>query len=124
MAQDLKTISRDFLLLCAKGDSRTAFEKYVAKNFKHHNAWFKGDAHTLMLAMEESAKQNPGTDLQIKHVLQDNNMVAVHSHIKHKAQDPGMAVMHIMRFENDKIAELWDFGQPVPKDMVNENGMF
>jgi predicted SnoaL-like aldol condensation-catalyzing enzyme len=35
-----------------------------------------------------------------------------------------MAVMHIMRFENDKIAELWDFGQPVPKDMVNENGMF
>jgi predicted SnoaL-like aldol condensation-catalyzing enzyme len=35
-----------------------------------------------------------------------------------------MAVMHIFRFEGDKIAELWDFGQEAPKDMPNENGMF
>ena len=27
-------------------------------------------------------------------------------------------------FENDSIAELWDFGQAVPEDMENENGMF
>ncbi len=23
-----------------------------------------------------------------------------------------------------KIAELWDFGQAVPENMINENGMF
>jgi predicted SnoaL-like aldol condensation-catalyzing enzyme len=32
--------------------------------------------------------------------------------------------MHIFRFDTGKIAEIWDFGQPVPEEPVNENGMF
>jgi predicted SnoaL-like aldol condensation-catalyzing enzyme len=47
-----------------------------------------------------------------------------HSRVRQNPGDPDYAVMHIFRFEADKIAELWDFGQEVPKDIVNENGMF
>lgn len=110
--------------MAARGDSREAFSLYVAQDFRHHNAWFKGDADTLMKAMEESAKENPDKTFEIQRTLEDGELVAVHSHIKQNPQDLGAAVIHIFRFEDDKIAELWDFGQPVPADQVNENGMF
>jgi predicted SnoaL-like aldol condensation-catalyzing enzyme len=35
-----------------------------------------------------------------------------------------IAVVHIFRFENGKIAELWDVGQAVPDGAVNEHSMF
>lgn len=36
----------------------------------------------------------------------------------------GAAVVHIFRFDDDRIVELWDIGQAVPEASVNENGMF
>ncbi|WP_163411562.1 nuclear transport factor 2 family protein [Flavobacterium ajazii] len=119
-----KSIVRNFLKLAATGHSHEAFQLYVSKNFKHHNAYFKGDADTLMLAMEESAKTNPNKILTIQHILEDGNLVAVHSHVRQNSTDLGAAVVHIFRFESDKIVELWDLGQPIPNKIINENGMF
>lgn len=119
-----KEIAKNFLKLAASGHSHEGFKLYVTVNFKHHNAHFKGDAETLMLAMEESARKNPNKIFTIHHILEDKNTVAVHSHLKQNSEDAGFAVVHILKFENDKIIELWDLGQPVPKDSINENGMF
>ncbi len=119
----LKEKARDFLSRCARGDSRKAFEMYVAKNFKHHNAYFKGDANTLMVAMEDAHKASPNKVFNMLRALEDGDLVAVHSLVKQDQMEVGYVVMHIMRFEGDKIAELWDFGQEIPKDMPNENGM-
>jgi predicted SnoaL-like aldol condensation-catalyzing enzyme len=121
---DLKQIAIDFLILSSKGKSREAFSKYVSKNFKHHNIYFKGDGESLMIAMEDNAKKNPSKICDIKRSLQDGNLVATHSHVRQKPEDPGAAVVHIFRFENDKIAELWDLEQPVPLETVNEIGIF
>jgi predicted SnoaL-like aldol condensation-catalyzing enzyme len=49
--------------------------------------------------------------------------VMVYSRIKQKVEDLGAAVVHIFRFHKGKIVEMWDVGQPVPKDSPNENGM-
>jgi predicted SnoaL-like aldol condensation-catalyzing enzyme len=38
--------------------------------------------------------------------------------------ESGVAVVHIFRFQGDRIAELWDIGQPVPQDSPNQAGMF
>ena len=119
-----KYIAREFLKLAAKGHSHEAFRLYVGKNFKHHNAYFKGNADTLMLAMEESARKNPNKIFEIHHILSDHDLVAVHSHLKQNSEDVGFAVVHIFKFESDKIIELWDLGQPIPAEMINENGMF
>jgi len=119
-----KSIARNFLTLAATGHSHEAFRLYAGQNFKHHNAYFKGDADTLMLALEESARTNPNKIFEIHHVLKDGDLVAVHSHVKQSSVDSGVAVVHIFRFESDKIVELWDLGQPIPKESINENGMF
>ena len=68
---DYKQIATDFLMLASKGKSREAFSKYVSKNFKHHNIYFKGDGESLMIAMEENAKKNPDKIFNIKRSLQD-----------------------------------------------------
>lgn len=119
-----KYIAQEFLKLAAKGHSHEAFRLYVGKNFKHHNAYFKGDAQTLMLAMDESSRKNPYKTLKIHHALRDGDMVAVHSHVKQNSTDPGAAVVHLFKFESDKIVELWDLGQSIPTEIKNENGMF
>lgn len=119
-----KDIAHHFLTLCAKGESREAFQLYVANEFKHHNAFFKGDRESLMIAIEESAVSSPNKVFEIQRILEDGDLVAVHSKVQLETEELILAIMHIMEFEGDKIVELWDFGQAAPEEMVNENGMF
>ena len=119
-----KEAATDFLKLAASGRAREAFERYVAPNFRHHNAHFPGDGPSLMKAMDENAAQNPDKALTIHRVVADGNDVATYSEVHHRKGDRGAAVVHMFRFENDRIVELWDVGQEVPADSPNKNGMF
>lgn len=120
-----KEIAQDFLKLASSGQPRKAFELYVADDFIHHNAYFKGDRQTLMLAMEDAHKQNPNKVFEMQRALEDGSLVAVHSRVEQEGESGWIgAVMHIFRFDNSKVVELWDFGQGVPEQQINENGMF
>jgi predicted SnoaL-like aldol condensation-catalyzing enzyme len=119
-----KEIAQHFLTLCAKGESRQAFELHVAIEFIHHNAFFKGDRESLIIAIEENAVSSPNKVFEIQRILEDGNLVAVHSKVQLEKVEITLAIMHIMQFEGDKIVELWDFGQAAPEVMANENGMF
>jgi predicted SnoaL-like aldol condensation-catalyzing enzyme len=121
---DIKARAIDFLLLASKGKIQDAYQQYIADDFTHHNSHFKGDGQSLKKAMEENHLQNPTKFLTIKHALQDGDLVALHSHVKMNPEDRGMALVHIFRFKNNRIAELWDLGEPIPAETVNENGMF
>ncbi|BAH42550.1 hypothetical protein BBR47_15730 [Brevibacillus brevis NBRC 100599] len=124
MGTILKENAVSFLQLVASGNVREAYQRYAGPNFRHHNPFFRGDAHSLMLAMEENAAKNPHKILEVKRAIEEGNIVAVHSHVKQNQEDLGGAVVHIFRFHNDQIVELWDVGQPIPADSPNENGMF
>jgi predicted SnoaL-like aldol condensation-catalyzing enzyme len=113
-----------FLRLAASGRVHEAYSQHIASGFRHHNPYFAGDAGALLAGMEENARQNPGKQLDIQRALEDGDLVAVHSHVRHQPGDRGAAVVHIFRFEGDRIAELWDLGQPVPDESPNANGMF
>ncbi len=77
-----------------------------------------------MAGMEENARQNPDKRLDVLHVVEEGDVVAVHSRVQQKPDDRGAALVHLFRFEGDRIVELWDIGQPVPAESVNTNGMF
>ncbi|MCA1318654.1 nuclear transport factor 2 family protein [Bacillus tianshenii] len=114
----------DFLNLVASGSVREGFAKYISAEFIHHNPFFQGDAESIMLAMEENAAQNPSKVFDVKLAIEEKEYVAVHSHVKQNAEDLGAAVVHIFRFEGDRVVELWDLGQAVPAESLNKNGMF
>ncbi|MGZ6485526.1 MAG: nuclear transport factor 2 family protein [Pseudobdellovibrio sp.] len=119
-----KEIATFFLNLAANGEVEEAYEKFVAPDFKHHNQYFSGDRESLKQGMIESAQKKPNKKFEIKMVIQDEDVVSAFSHLKFHADDIGMAVVHILKFKNEKIIEMWDLGQPIPKDSPNKNGMF
>ncbi|WP_442598656.1 nuclear transport factor 2 family protein [Neobacillus sp. D3-1R] len=120
----LKEKAVSFLKLVASGEVREAYQKFIGPDFRHHNAYFKGDAHSLMIAMEENATQNPDKTFEIKRSIEDGEFVWVHSHVKQNQNDPGAALVHIFRFHNGLIVEAWDIGMAIPVNSPNENGIF
>jgi len=120
-----KEAAKDFLRMAAAGQVREAYRAYVSADCRHHNPYFRGDVESLMLAMEESAAKHPNKVLEIHRVIGDGDLVAVHSHVVLSPEDSkGMALVHIFRFEGEKIIELWDIGQALPEIIPNEHGMF
>ena len=112
-----------FLTLAASGRLDEAYG-HVSASFRHHNPYFKGDAESLKAGMGQAHAKFPNTTLVVQRVLEDGELVAVHSRVRHSADTPEIAVVHILRFEDERIAEMWDVGMEAPKDSPNENGMF
>lgn len=120
----LKEAALAFLQLAAAGQVDEAFARFAAANFRHHNPGFAGDAAALQAGMRDNAQQHPDKTFEVQRVIAEGELVVVHSRIQLPAQALTLAVVHIFRFENGRIAELWDIGQPQPITMVNGHGMF
>jgi predicted SnoaL-like aldol condensation-catalyzing enzyme len=120
---DQRKTAIEFLQLASSGNVHDAFRRVLPK-FRHHNPHFAGDAMTLSHAMATNAKENPNKVFEVKRSIAEGDLVAVHSCVSLKPEAQDVAVVHIFRFEDGRIAELWDVGQPVPPDSSNEHGMF
>jgi len=84
-----------------------------------------GDASSLRKGMEEAHQKMPNRSIEVARALEDGDLVAVHSRVtRQDPTAPEIAVVHIFRFEGDRIAELWDVGQELPKESPNKNGPF
>jgi len=118
-----KEIAVEFLRMVASGDVENAFSLYVSTNLKHHNPYFKKDISSLKTGMQEDANQNPQKELIILRAMADEEGVAVHSLIKQNPNDSGYILVHFFKFQRDKISELWDLAQEIPKEIINENGI-
>lgn len=120
-----KEVARQLLQMAGLGNVRAAYELFIAPDFIHHNQYFKGDRNSLLTAMEKAHKSHPNKSIDVKFTYEDGDTVITHSLVKRqnpKLQD--VAVMHIFRFKNDRVVELWDLGQEISKESPNEHGMF
>ncbi len=124
MANTNKNIAVSFLEMASSGKVQEAYSKFVGDGFRHHNPFFEGSAESLQKGMEENAMQNPDKVLEVKRVIEEGDFVMVHGLVRHKPGELGVALVHIFRFENGLIVELWDLGQPVPEKSPNQYGMF
>ncbi|MBI3153303.1 MAG: nuclear transport factor 2 family protein [Chloroflexi bacterium] len=124
MTDSNKNAAVSFLELASSGKVDEAYSKFIGEGFRHHNPFFEGSAKSLQAGMKENAKQNPNKVLEVKRVIVEGEFVVTHSHIQQKAGEPGAAVVHIFRFEKGRIVEIWDLGQPVPRESPNQYGMF
>jgi len=123
-ARSRKDSARAFLRLAVTGKVREAYERFVGAGFRHHNPYFRGDADSLRAGMEEAHAKFPRTAIDIQRALEDGNLVAVHSRVKHEPAGRDIAVVHLFRFKGSKIVELWDVAVEAPADSPNEHGLF
>ncbi|KRG71558.1 nuclear transport factor 2 family protein [Pseudoxanthomonas dokdonensis] len=117
-------IASEFLTMAASGQVREAYQRHVADGFVHHNAYFPADRQSLLLAMEQSAQGEPNKSFTVRQVIDGGDRVAVLSHLQRAQSDQQYAVVHILRFENNRIVELWDVAQQIPEELPNLLGMF
>jgi predicted SnoaL-like aldol condensation-catalyzing enzyme len=103
---------------------REAFETWVQPGYIQHNPLAATGRDAAIAFLEPFFQGHPDAVYSIKRIIADGNLVAVHSHAKFAAGDPGLAVIDILRVEHCKIAEHWDVAQPVPEKSANSNGMF
>ena len=124
MSDTNTTNAVSFLQLASSGKVREAFEKYTGNGFRHHNPFFEGSAEALQAGMEENARQSPDKVFTILRTVSEGDFVVTHSHVQQNPDQRGAVVVHTFRFENGRIVELWDVGQPIPESSPNQNGMF
>jgi predicted SnoaL-like aldol condensation-catalyzing enzyme len=117
-----REVAIKFLETCALQSPKVAFAEYTNPNFKHHNQYFPGDGNSLMNAMIEADSKQPNKSFTIKQVYETGDRVALYSHVVKDTME--IAVIHMLRFENGKISEMWDVGQVMDKNSPNKNGMF
>ncbi len=119
-----KETALSFLRMVEAGKIREAYAHHVAGDFRSHNPFFGDSASDLMAAMEADQRVHPDKRLEVQHAIAEGDLVAVHSRLRMGADDPGIAAVHLFRFANGRIVELWDVGQPVPAESPNRRGMF
>ncbi len=113
-----------FLQLVVAGRIDEAYEKYVDMKGKHHNPFFPAGFPALKKGMIENHARFPRKQLAVKNVLGDGDLVVVHSHIVLSPGEPGIATVHLFRFQDSRIEEMWDCGRPIPADSPNKDGVF
>ncbi len=95
MTQSRKDAAIEFLTFVASGKVREAYQRHVAAGFRHHNPYFRGDAASLMEAMEQNAVKNPDKVFEVQRALQDGEQLAVFSRVRQKPGERGAAAVHI-----------------------------
>lgn len=105
-------------------DVRGAFETWVDPGYIQHNPMAATGRDAAIGFLEPFFAANPGVRYEIKRVIADGNLVAVHSWGRFAENDRGVAVVDILRIDGCKVMEHWDVVQPVPEKAANTNGMF
>ncbi len=105
-------------------DVRGAFETWVNPGYIQHNPMAATGRDAAIGFLEPFFKTNPGIRYEIKRVIADGNLVAVHSWGRFSESDRGVAVVDILRVQRCRVMEHWDVVQPVPEQAANANGMF
>lgn len=121
--KDLPAVATAFLHCAARGEMDAAW-RHVAPGFRHHNVHFPADGEALKQAMADNARQFPRKTLTVRRVLRDADQVMTLAEVHHVPGDAGFIVAHVFRFEDGRIAELWDLAQALPHPPVNANGAF
>ena len=102
---------------------RKAFEMYVAEEYIQHNPNIPDGREAAIAALEPKFSQ-PLAIFDIKRILVDGDLAAIHLHGRFSPDDAGGAVVDLFRLKDWLIVEHWDVLQAVPINCINPHSMF
>lgn len=120
-----KKIAVDFFnVLLVEKKPREAFERYAGKKYIQHNPVADDGWDGAINFLSDWFAKNPRAIIQIKKVIAEGDLVAIHHHMRTSPEVRGTAAVDIFRIENGKVVEHWDVVQPIPEKSANPHPMF
>ncbi|HZW58498.1 MAG TPA: nuclear transport factor 2 family protein [Nitrososphaerales archaeon] len=123
-------IVKDFFQLIVQGRPKEGLA-FFSSDCIQHNPYVKGGMDALldaMAAMQKESPKYPDPYFNVKYILVDRDMAAVHTELLNSKSNPsqgGLRQVHLFRFgANNKIVEYWDITQTIQPDMPNAKGAF
>jgi len=103
---------------------RLGFERYVAVDYIQHNPMAAQGRESAIDFIERILKNVPKRTVKIVRTIAEDDLVALHIHVREEPEDLGDAHADFFRVENGIIVEHWDVIQPVPQHGSAQNVMF
>lgn len=102
-----------------------AVDRYMAEPYVQHNPHAEDGMAGSKIAIRSLVAQFPEMHIEVKRVLAEGDLVALHNHLVLLPGTDGMATVDIFRFNAEgRIVEHWDVIQEVPAAAANRNTMF
>jgi predicted SnoaL-like aldol condensation-catalyzing enzyme len=125
-----KTVVAELFKLMGSGKFKEGL-RFFAPDCVQHNPYVGGSmddlTDSMAAAMKEMVPKFPDAEFRVEHILEGEDMVAVHTNLLNSRSKPGeggLRQIHLFRFRGGKIAEYWDVTQQVFPDMPNAAGAF
>lgn len=121
----------DFFRLIGEGRPKEGL-KYFSNDCVQHNPYVHGGMEALLESMvsvqKEQSSKFSRPNISLRHVLEQGDVVAVHTQILFSRSNPGrggLRQVHLFRFgADDKVIEYWDVTQTISPEMPNAKGAF
>jgi len=97
---------------------------FLGPEYKQHNPTAGDGAVGLKAFIEFLKAKFPTQHGDIKQVIAEGDLVALHVHSTRGDATAGRAIVDIFRVANGKVVEHWDVIQDIPEKSANANGMF
>ena len=101
-----------------------AVENYGGSHYIQHNPQAPDGFEAFIQFVEGFVNQFSQLSYEIKRIVAEGDLVALHSLLKTSPEDRGTAVADFFRLEAGKVVEHWDVLQPIPESAANEHPMF
>ncbi|MGL4285202.1 MAG: nuclear transport factor 2 family protein [Phreatobacter sp.] len=119
-----KKVVLDFYEKALNQKDFEAAAKHFGDRYIQHNPTAPDGIEGFRKFIAFRQERMPNARGEIKRVIADGDLVALHVHSKRDPSDRGVAIVDIFRLEAGKIVEHWDVIQPIPETSANSNGMF
>jgi len=122
-ARNRATVTAFAHLLYDRKQVATAFTRFVAADYVQHNPGIADGRDAAVAALAPMFAQ-PDARFEVKRILVDGDMAAIHLFGRGDAATPGAAVVDLYRLSHGRIVEHWDVLQPIPATSRNPHPMF
>jgi predicted SnoaL-like aldol condensation-catalyzing enzyme len=100
---------------------------FLGDTYLQHNPMVADGPEAFLRFVRFRGERFPDSHSEVKRVLAEGDLVALHIHSVLVPGTPGRAIVDIFRVEGGKVVEHWDVIQNIPEQLfppLNDNGLF
>lgn len=102
-------------------------KRFLGDTYIQHNPRVADGVAGLLRFIEFRRSHYPQARNEVKRVIAEGDLVALHVHSVVIPGAPGRAIVDIFRVQDGKVVEHWDVVQEIPHDLyppLHDNGLF